>query len=145
MAQTNGTNVANLKATPFKPISAALNGGRVRAFVETVTLASQASGDTIIVGQLPAGAVFLGIAVNVSATLGTSTLAFGDGTTAAKFGVAGTYTATNVLTWVAVASAFGLASSAAAPAATTDIVATIAVAALPGAGTLNILTLYSLD
>src|SRR5215472_13911375 len=75
-------------------------------FVETLTLAAQASGTVIGVARLPLYATFLGIVLVSSVTLGTATIAFGDSNTAARFAAAATFTTPNVPTQIGLEAAF---------------------------------------
>lgn len=134
MAQTYSTETAGIDSVPAVKASA-INGysARVKRFRATITLASQASGDTIVLADLPAGFLFDFAMVSTSVTLGTSTIALGTAATPAQFSAAATYTTTlPVLTGLA-------AAQGAAPfTATTRVIATIAAAALPASGTLVI-------
>lgn len=109
---------------------------RIRA---TLVMAGQASGDTIVLGNYPVGAVFSHGMINATATLGAATIAIGTPASPAAYRDAAAFTTPGVPTL------FGKApASSAAPAATeTRVIATIGAAALPGAGTLEIDLFYS--
>lgn len=133
MAVSYGTQMSKLQASPPSEIDVTYAGGRVRAFVETVTFSSQAIGDVIHVGRVPDGALVLGYVINTDTSTGTSTLTVIGGPGAA----AAAYTSTNVpqLVGLAPAKVSGV----------TDITLTVGTAALPATGLLTIMTLYTLD
>ena len=103
---------------------------KVRRIVNTFVCAGQASGDTLDLGVVPAGARGINHRVTVSATLGTSTLAIGISGTAAKYAAAATYTTAD--SPVTKAKAANLEAELAAD---EQQYATIGVAALPNDGT----------
>lgn len=112
-------------------------GGKIRRYVATITLASQATTDWILLARLRAGEKFIGGRITASATLGSSVVAVGTNATHASNGqyrAAGTFTAVDTPT------EFGLASAKASArlAVDTDVFLTIATAALPSSGTLVI-------
>jgi hypothetical protein len=109
---------------------------RIRA---SITMASQADGDTIVLGKLPQGARFAGLEITVSASTGSATLAVGVPGTPAKYKAAGAVTTTNV------PQPFGLAAAMAQDplAAEETVIATIGGAALPSSGTLVFDLLYT--
>lgn len=132
MAETFATEVAGLNATPITKSNGAVHGGRLRRFRATIALASQASGDTIVLADLPAGyAVAYGVLIS-SASLGTATLAVGISGTAGKYRAAATFTATDTPTMFGIATALDDAPLT----ATERVIATVGTAALPSSGTL---------
>lgn len=136
MAETYANEVAGLGTIPTTKSSGAVQGGRLRRFRATVTMAAQASGDTIVLAQVPAGHVFAYGVLNASATLGTSTLAIGTDAAAGKYRAAATFTA-------AAPTLYGASTAVDDDPLTAEeeVIATIGVAALPGSGTL-IVDLY---
>lgn len=132
MAETYAPEVAGLGTTPTTPANGGVQGGRVRRFRATVTLASQAIADTIVLADVPPGHTFAYGVLNSSVTLGTSTVAIGNSTTAGKYRAAAVFTA------VSTPTLFGVnAAVAADPFDNVErVIATVAVAALPAAGTL---------
>lgn len=134
---------ANQTAAPvgYKP-RASVYGGRLKRLRATVTLASQATTDTLQLGNLPAGAVFAFGVINTSASLGSSTLAIGISGATGKYRAAATFTSTDTPTM------FGLAVEEAASdaglAAEQTVIGTIASAALPSSGTLVVDLFYSI-
>jgi hypothetical protein len=132
---------ANQTAAPvgYKP-AASVYGGRLKRLRATFTLNSQATTDTLVVGNLPAGSTFAFGVVNASATLGASaTVAIGNSGTAGKYRAAATFTA-------AAPTLFGdSAPVAAAPlAAEEQVIVTIGTAALPASGTFIVDLFYSI-
>lgn len=133
MAQTYATEVSGQYDTPATKSNGAVVGGRMRRFRATVTMASQASGDTIVLANLPVGYSFAYGIINASATLGSATVAIGTSASAGKYRAAAAFTA-------AAPTLFGVvAGSAADPlTASEEVIATIGAAALPSSGTLEI-------
>ncbi len=109
---------------------------RIRA---TLILNGQAIGDTIVLGEIPVGGVHLPGLINSTVSLGAATLAIGTAAVPALLRDAAVFTTPNVPTQ------FGKvgATSDVPAAVTTRIIATIAGAALPVGGTLEIDLAYS--
>ena len=130
-----------------------LVGGRKRAFVATIALASQASGSIFAVARLPAGAIITEISVITDTSLGSATIAFGDTNSSALYGAAQTLTATQTPTRIGLAATTGVAITTNLYDSTTgllgksyeDVVMTVATAALPASGTLKVITEYVMD
>lgn len=115
-----------------------LAGSKRRSHTEVFTMASQPAADQLYVGTLPIGAVFEGIKLTTSATLGAATLACGSEAAPSKYAAAATLTAVDTPTERGLAS-----GKAQAPlSAPEDVYLTIAAAALPAAGTLVTELLY---
>lgn len=133
---------ANQTAAPvgYKP-AASVYQGRLKRLRATFTLNSQATTDTLVVGNLPAGSTFAFGVVNASATLGASaTVAIGTSGSAGKYRAAATFTA-------AAPTLFGdsAAAAAASPlAAEEQVIVTIGTAALPSSGTFIVDLFYSI-
>lgn len=134
-----GTNMAYLHSTLLTP-PVVSQAATVRTFVETITLAAQATTDTIEFAVVPKGAKVLGFLVTTTATLGSSTIAFGITGTVAKYKAAATFTTTDTPTWFGKAAALNTRLSA-----DETLIITIAAADLPAAGTLTITTFYAHD
>ena len=136
MPQTYASEVAGLGTTPVTNSNGAVQGGRVRRFRATITLASQAVDDTVVLAQVPAGYAFAYGILNASATLGSSTIAIGIAGTAAKYRAAAVFTA-------AAPTLFGISTAVDdAPLTAQEVVIlTNTTAALPSSGTL-IVDLY---
>lgn len=94
MANTNSDVAALLTATPRQQPNGNSYGGRLRRYRHIVTLASQAGGDTVTLGEIPAGSVFAFGVLTASATLGSATIAIGTAASPGKYRAAATHTAT---------------------------------------------------
>lgn len=130
MAQTYANEVSGLYDVPATKPSAGVVGGRMRRFRATFSLASQASGDTIVLAKIPPGHTFSHGLINGSATFGASaTVAIGTAADAEKYRAAATFTA-------AAPTLFGKvgASNGAALAAEETVILTVGTAALPSSG-----------
>lgn len=150
MAETNSPQMANVLADPpvDNPVSEV--GGRLRAYVARITLASQANGDTIYLTRLPKGAVPQFGLINNSVSLGTATLSIGtrrtdggDSLAAATLRAAATKTS-------GTPEIFGVAATSGVRIGTalnyeTDVVATIGTANLPASGELIITIFATVD
>lgn len=132
MAQTYANEVSGLYDVPATKPSAGVVGGRVRRFRATFSLASQASGDTIVLAKIPAGHTFAYGVINGSATFGASaTVAIGNSADAEKYRAAATFTA-------AAPTLFGKigASDDTGPSTEEEtVILTVGTAALPSSGT----------
>jgi hypothetical protein len=134
MANTNSVEYAAYSgSSPQVQPDGKLQGGKIRCLQATFALAAQAAADTLTLGQIPANARIKSIKMTSSVTLATSTIAIGIAGTAAKYRAAGTFTVVDVPTAVGPGAA---AKAAAANSVAETLIATIAVAALPAAGTL---------
>lgn len=133
MAQTYSTLLSGIDSLPVVKASA-IDGyeARVRRFRAPITLASQASGDTIVLADIPAGFLFAGGEITTDTSLGTATVAIGNSTTAGKYRAAAVFTATDTPT------NFGTAATLAGSAstATERVILTVGTAALPASGKL---------
>lgn len=136
MANTYATEVAGLGTVPGTQANGGLQGGRLRRFRATITLASQADGDTVVLAQVPAGYAFAYGVLNASATLGSSTVAIGVSGTAGKYRASAVFTA-------AAPTLFGVSTAVddAPLSAAETVILTNTTAALPSSGTL-IVDLY---
>lgn len=131
MANTYAPEVAGLGTTPSGKSNGGVQGGRLRRFRATVTFASQASGDTITLAQVPAGYTFAYGIVNNTASFGASaTVAIGTAASAGKYRAAATLTSTGPVL-------IGTTTAADDDALTAEetVIMTVAVAALPSSGT----------
>ena len=138
MANTYAAEVAGLGTVPETNSNGAVQGGRLRRFRATITLAAQADGDTVVLARVPAGHAFAYGIINASATLGSSTVAIGVAGTAAKYRAAATFTAAAPTLFGAVAAVDD------APLTAPEVVIlTNTTAALPGSGTLVVDLYYS--
>lgn len=135
------TGLSTSAGTGYKP-RATVYGGRVKRLRATITLASQATTDTLLLGNLPSGATFAYGVLTASASLGSSTLAIGVSGTTGKYRTAGTFTATDTPTFFG--NAAQVAASDAGLSAEEVVIGTIASAALPSSGTLVVDLYYSI-
>lgn len=135
---TTGTTTA--AASGYRP-AASVYGARVKRLRATVSLASQTTSDTILLGTLPTGATFAFGVLTTSATLGSSTVAIGIAGTAGKYRAAATFTSADTPTFFGTAATVGAASPLAAE---ENVIATIAAANLPASGTLVVDLYYSM-
>lgn len=140
MAQTYQSLLSGIDSLPVvKP--SAIDGyeARLRRFRATITLASQASGDTIVLADIPAGFLFAGGELTASVSLGTATVAVGNSTTAGKYRAAAVFTATDTPT------NFGVTAALAGSASTANerVILTVGTAALPASGTLVVDLFFS--
>ena len=139
MATTYANEVAGLGTSPTTKQDGGIQGGRLRRFRASFTMAAQASGDTIVLAKVPAGYRFAFGIINASATMGASaTVAIGIAGATGKYRTAAVFTA-------AVPTLFGnsAATDDDALTAAEDVLLTIAVAALPGSGTAVVDLYYS--
>lgn len=132
---------ANQTSAPvgYKP-SASVYGARLKRLRATFTLNTQTTSDTLVVGNLPAGATFAYGVINASATLGASaTVAIGTSGSTGKYRAGAVFTA-------AAPTLFGdSAAVAASPlSAEEQVIVTIGVASLPGSGTFIVDLYYSM-
>ena len=134
MANTYSTELAPTQTVPADR-SSALAGydARVRRYRASITLASQASGDTITLCNKPAGYTFAYGVMGSDTSLGSTTVAIGNSTTAAKYKAAATFTATDTPTL------FGKAAAVAETSPTAEtVLATLGAATAPSSGQLVI-------
>lgn len=101
-------------------------GARIHTIIARYLTVGDAIGDTIVIGKLPKGAVPIIESENTDTTLGTSTLAIGSTTSAAKYRAAHTLTGVDTPSGGMKAAAQGVELAAAE-----TLIATVAVAALP--------------
>jgi len=115
---------------------------KVKSIRATIDYDGQASGDTIVLGELPVGATFLYGVLNASATAGASaTIAIGSAASAAKYRAAATFTAADTPTL------FGKASAVVADPLTAAerVIATVGTAALPNSADYLTVELFYAD
>jgi hypothetical protein len=110
--------------------------GTPRVQTAVVTLASQATTDTIVVGVLPKGSILLYGVMNNSATLGSSTVAIGITGTTGKYRAAAVKTTTTP-------EVFGVGGNLGVLLTADETVfITIAAADFPASGALSISLVY---
>lgn len=133
MAMTR-LNYDNLSQTPRVLPGANFVSGKFRALMyEQIGLGSDVVASYQIGQRIPIGAVVAFGVLLTSVSLGSTTLAIGITGTTGKYRAAATFTATDTPTFFGVATAVGLALTAAE-----DIQATLAAATGPASGTLHI-------
>lgn len=135
---------ANQTAAPagYKPRASVYNA-RLKRLRGTFTMASQVFGtDTLVVGNLPAGATFAYGVLTASATLATSTLAIGIAGTTGKYRAGAVFTSADTPTLFGTAATIGAADPALA--AEEQVFCTIGIANLPASGTLVVDLYYSM-
>lgn len=133
MAQTYSTELAGTQASPPSvPSSTQGYAARLHRYRASITLASQASADTVVLAQVPAGVCFAYGVVTSSVSLGTATVAVGNSTTAGKYRAAAVFTAVDTPTL------FGVTTAVAGQPSTAQeqVILTVGTAALPASGTL---------
>lgn len=139
MATTYANEVAGFGTTPNTKADGGIHGGRLRRFRASFTMAAQASGDDIVLAKIPAGYRFAFGIINASATMGAAaTVAIGISGATGKYRTAAVFTA-------AAPTLFGVNTAADDDALTAEetVLLTVAVAALPGAGTAYVDLYYS--
>lgn len=150
MATTYGTQSTKVLGTTKSTPAPGFVHSSVRSYTEQVTLAAQASGDIIVVGVVPKGAVFLYGVLETDTSLSTATIALSTVTlnsagtatvaSAGKYRAAATFTATDTPTFFGPTAAVGVATTA------DDIIgAVVAVAALPASGNLKVTLVYAFN
>jgi hypothetical protein len=134
---------ANLTSAPvgYKP-RATVYGARLKSLRGSFTLNTQTTSDTLVVGNLPAGATFAFGLLTSSASLSTATVAIGIAGTTGKYRAAAVFTATDTPTLFGTAATVGAAD----PALTAEeqVIVTIATASLPASGTFVVDLFYSM-
>jgi hypothetical protein len=141
MANTNCIELAGDSNSPRSLRSMTDINAKLRRSVATITLAGQASGDTINLPARPKGSRYAGHQITASVSLGTATIALGIAGTPAKYRAAAVHTAVDTPTGVQIAARL----ADAALTADEPQLLTVGTAALPGAGTLVIETFFVVD
>lgn len=113
----------------------AVYGGRLRRYRNVITLASQATTDTIQLGDVPPGNVFAFGVLTTDTSLGSSTIAIGYTGTVGAYRAAAVFTATNTPTLFGVVADQVKDPATAAKAIILPFI-TIAAATMPASGTL---------
>ena len=139
MAVLYGAYTTPRSTQPVSQVDGSLQGGHVRVYREKITLASQATTDTIVIAFPSNQETFLFGVLTTDTSLGTSTIAIGTAANTAKYRAAATFTPTQTPTLFSGAGTVAAMSSKLTIDETVFI--TIAVAALPASGTL-IVDLY---
>lgn len=133
MAQTYSTELQPTQLSPAQlPSATSGYGARFRRYRASIALAAQASGDTVVLANIPAGYCFAFGVITTDTSLSTATVSVGNAGSAAKYKAAAVFTATDTPTL------FGKASAVSGVPATAgeQVLLTVGTAALPGSGTL---------
>lgn len=139
MPETFALETAGTEAIPSTKASGAVQGGRLRRFRATINYTGQASGDTVVLANVPAGYAFSHGVLTASATAGASaTVAIGISGTAGKYRAAAVFTAANTPTMFGVAAA----TKAAPLTAAERVIATVGTASLPTSSDYLVVDLY---
>lgn len=133
-----GTQSAKVLGPTLSTPSPGFVHGTVRCFAETVTFNTQTTSDTIVIGLLPKGSVFLGGIITTDTSTGSATIAIGITGTVAKYKAAAAFTTTDTPTFFGKAATTGVAETA-----DRTVFITIAAASLPASGTLSVTMFYS--
>lgn len=133
-----GTQSTKVLSSTLSTPSPGFVHGTVRCFAETVTYNTQTTSDTIVIGLLPKGSVFLYGIINSDTSSGSATIAIGITGTVAKYKAAAAFTATDTPTFFGKAATTGVAETA-----DRTVFITIAAASLPASGILSITMFYS--
>lgn len=159
---TNMTKITGNAGGAVQQLIEAYYNGKDYAFVESVVLASQAIGSLIAVARIPVPFVPLGFTLLTDTSLATATVAIGNAGAgnSAIYKAAGTFTTTDTPTLFGKTSAMGVpvftgydsltgnatgyASGNQGGAGYEDICLTTAVAALPAAGNLRVISKFML-
>lgn len=113
-------------------------GAPSRHQIADITLATQASGDTIEIALLPIGARVISFSLLTDTSLGSSTVAIGIAGSTAKYKAAAVFTATDTPT------SYMKTAAGVAPLTVQEVViVTIAAANFPASGNLRIVTTYT--
>lgn len=131
MATWYATEMAGVdNKPPIKPNSVNAYGAHLIRYRAIVVLQSQASGDTIILADVPSGMVFAGGEILTDTSLATATIAVGTAATPGQYRAAAVLTATDTPALFGTTAQY-ISAPLTAPA---RIIATVGVAALPAAG-----------
>lgn len=113
--------------------------GKVKAYQATITLAAQASGDTIVIAKARQGEKFVAGIITTDTSLGSAKIQIGNATTANKYKADAVFTSVNTPTL------FGNAAAMAALEDDEEIIVTVGTAALPASGTLKVSMLFAVN
>jgi hypothetical protein len=150
MATTFGTQSTKVLSSTKSTPGVGFVHGSVRNFSEQVAYTAQASGDIVVVGFVPKGAIFLYATIETDTTTSTATIALSSVTVnsagTASVASAGKYAAAAAYTTVDTPVVVGkTAASGVALAADELIGAVVGTAALPGSGNLKINIFYAFN
>ena len=144
MATYYGTNAGKVMAAtvntgaPGTPAQDT-TGSSVRAFVETVAMTTQTTGDIIYVARLPKGSVFLYGLIDTDTTTSTATVSVGVTGATQKYRTAGAVTVTTQPGLLGVGAAWTQLTQ------DDDVFLTIGTASLPTSGNLTVTMVYAFN
>jgi hypothetical protein len=134
---------ANQTSAPvgYKP-RATVYGARLKRLRASFVYNSQATTDTLVVGNLPAGATFAFGVLTADTSSGTTTLAIGTAASNAKYKAAAAFTTTDTPTIFGKTAVVGAAD----PGLTAEeqVIVTLAAAGAPASGNLVVDLYYSM-
>lgn len=149
---TNMQNIANNRAGQVQVLAdVSILKGKVRKFIEYVSLAGQTQGSNIVIAEIPKNAVFLGVDMTTDTSLGSATFSIVDFAPSPNVYVAAGRTLTTTNAATKFTSAAFQAKTMAVPAYDSDgqVAQSMALAIqlgtqanLPGSGNLTIETNY---
>ena len=113
--------------------------GKTKAYQATITLASQASDDTIVIAKARQGEKFVAGIITTDTSLGSAKIQIGNATATAKYKADATFTSVDTPTL------FGKAAAMAALEDDEEIIITVGTAALPASGTLKVSMLFAVN
>lgn len=113
--------------------------GKTKAYQATIDLASQASGDTIVIAKARQGEKFVAGIITTDTSLGSAKIQIGYADDADKYKADAVFTSVNTPTL------FGNAAAMAALEDDEEIIVTVGTAALPASGTLKVSMLFAVN
>ena len=137
MTVVYGANFSAAKLAGTALADGFLIRARPRVQTEVITMAAQATSNTIPVATADTGWSFLFGIISTTATLASATIAIGITGSTAKYKAAAVFTATDTPTFFGKAAVIGVKLTA-----PETLIITIAAAALPVAGTLVVSTFW---
>lgn len=136
MATTNAAPYSGFFSTPAVPPNGSQGyAAKLIIFRALVTYASQAAADVIRLFKLPKGVLPVVGILNADTSSGSTTIAIGNSTTAAKYKAAAAFTATDTPTLFGKAAAVGGITPATVE---EEVLATLAAATAPSSGALTV-------
>lgn len=120
-------------------INTSVIDGKTKAYQATIDLASQASGDTIVIAKARQGEKFVAGIITTDTSLGSAKIQIGNADDADKYKADAVFTSVNTPTL------FGNAAAMAALEDDEEIIITVGTAALPASGTLKVSMLFAVN
>ena len=122
-----------------KIVATSVIDGKVKAYQATIKLASQASGDIVVIAKAKQGEKFIGGLISTDTSLGTSTVKIGTAADDDKYKADAVFTTTDTPT------NFGKVDAMKALEANEDIILTVGTAALPASGYVKITMFFAVN